>query len=117
MKNIGELLVDDEGLVIEWAPFVLKPDVAEQDMLSAAELAQSQFLRNQQGYIKRELLKGKDNQWVDLVYWKTQEDASAAAMAVHQSPACLTYFGMMENIDSENPEAGISHYQQKIIWN
>ena len=59
----------DNGVVIEWAPFEVREGVSDEELMQASERVQSEFLIKQKGYIKRELFRGEDNQWVDLVYW------------------------------------------------
>ena len=103
-------------VIIEWAPFTLKDGIEEQALLEAANAIQAHFLLKQKGYIKRELLKGKDRQWVDIVHWQSLADAEQAASDVLQSPICIEYFTMMTGIDLEDPAGSISHYQQKLIW-
>ncbi|AHK14653.1 hypothetical protein [Thalassolituus oleivorans] len=51
---------------IEWAPYTLKDGIDESDLIQAATDVETQFLKQQPGYLQRQLLKGKDNQWVDL---------------------------------------------------
>ena len=65
---------------IEWAPYTLKDGIDESDLIQAATDVETQFLKQQPGYLQRQLLKGKDNQWVDLVFWQSEQ---AAAQAGH----------------------------------
>ena len=116
MSNTAATSVQDKDVIIEWAPYIVKQGISEEELLHASSAIQSHFLEKQKGYIKRELLKGKDDQWVDLVYWASIEDAERAAQDVLQSPVCLTYFGMMVEVDYTDPGAGIFHYIQKAIW-
>ena len=44
--------------VIEWAPFTLKPGVDEATLLQVSERMQRDFLLGQQGFVRRELIKG-----------------------------------------------------------
>lgn len=99
-------------LVIEWAEFELIEGVSEETLLKASEEVQNTFLKNQKGFVKRELLKGANNTWVDLVYWESMEDAQRAVKNVANSPACLAYFQLMVSVDPDHPEAGIEHYEQ-----
>jgi hypothetical protein len=96
--------------VLEWAPFQLKPGVTEADLLAASEALQTEFLGGQPGFIRRELLKGKDGQWVDNVYWRSLQEAEQAAHQVMQSPVCIRYFELMADADHDDPSAGVSHF-------
>lgn len=95
--------------VIEWAPFTIGPGVSEEQLLEASEALQSEFLARQPGFVRRELLRGENREWCDLVYW---EDAAAARAAVEQaasSGVCLRYFQLMEGADHADPGAGVRH--------
>ena len=104
-----------EELTIEWAPFEVAQTVNDDQFIQAAQILETEFLQKQEGYVRRELLKGKDNQWVDLVYWASPEDAEAAVQAANMSDTCMQYFSLMVVV--ENAEAGISHYRQVASWN
>jgi hypothetical protein len=112
MTTINE---QTEELTIEWAPFEVSHNVTDEQFIKSAQTLEAEFLQKQDGYIRRELLKGKNNQWVDLVYWASQEDAEAAVQAANMSDACMQYFSLMVGV--ENADADISHYRQIASWN
>lgn len=101
-------------LTVEWAPFQVAAHITDDQLIEAANGIEQDFLQKQQGYIRRELLKGKDNQWVDLVYWASPAKAALAAQAANDSEACAQYFSLMVGV--ENAEEGISHYAQVKSW-
>jgi hypothetical protein len=98
--------------VIEWAPFVLADGVDEATLLAASEALQREFLSQQPGFVRRELLRGADGQWVDLVHWASQEAAEAVMQNVAGSPACHRYFSLMAGADTNEPGAGVLHLAQ-----
>ncbi|MDX1343649.1 MAG: hypothetical protein R3309_13565 [Reinekea sp.] len=100
--------------IVEWAPFTLAEGVTEQQLLEAAETIESRFLALQPGYIRRELLKKSEQEWVDLVYWSSQEDAEQAFQKAAESEACGGYFSLM--VMPENPETAVLHLQQMKQW-
>lgn len=102
----------DPQLVIEWAPFRLAPGVDEQTLLEVSEALQREFLQRQQGFVRRELLRGRDGQWADLVYWTDEASANAVMPAVGTSPACQAYFSLMVGADTSDPGAGVLHLQR-----
>ncbi|RIK40050.1 MAG: hypothetical protein DCC55_16255 [Chloroflexi bacterium] len=99
-------------VVIEWAPFELVAGTAEEVLMQASEVLQKEFLARQPGFIRRELLRGRDNQWVDLVYWESMEDAVQAAQNAANSPVCYAYFQLMVAADHDDPAAGVLHFDQ-----
>lgn len=98
--------------VVEWAPFRLAEGVSEEQLLRASNDLQVGFLAKQRGFVRRELLRGKDRQWVDVVFWEDQQTADEAMKAAAESPACHEYFKMMLVVDHADPSAGVLHFEQ-----
>lgn len=98
-----------DARLIEWSPFRLKPGITEPELLAASEMLQRDFLSRQHGFVGRELLRGANGQWADLVSWRDDESANAVMQAVADSPACVAYFQLMEGVDAADPGAGVLH--------
>jgi hypothetical protein len=101
----------DKNAVIEWAPFTLVESIDEEKLLQASQALQTDFLSKQKGFLGRELLKGKGNDWVDLVYWENREAAEQASQNAANSPVCYAYFQLM-GADHAEPGAGVMHFEQ-----
>jgi hypothetical protein len=101
----------DKNAVIEWAPFTLVEGIDEEKLLQASQALQTDFLSKQKGFLGRELLKGKGNDWVDLVYWENREAAEQASQNAANSPVCYAYFQLM-GADHAEPGAGVMHFEQ-----
>ena len=99
------------GKVMEWAPFRLRSDVSEGALLEAAARMQDRFLKQQPGYLNRELVRGSDGSYVDVIWWRSHADAAAAMPKVHASKDCLDYFDHMQ-IDSTNAGTSVLHFEQ-----
>jgi len=104
---------DSTNLTVEWAPFKVSKQVSDQQLFDAANALENDFLNKQPGYLRRELLKGEDNNWVDLVYWSSPEQAQAASQSFMESTACQQYFALMTDTDG----SGVAHYAQMKKWN
>jgi hypothetical protein len=100
------------NVVVEWAPFELVAGTDESVLLQASAALQQDFLARQPGFIRRELLRGKENQWVDLVYWENMDTATEAAQNAASSPVCYAYFQLMVAADHNDPAAGVLHFEQ-----
>lgn len=100
------------GTAVEWAPFRLAAGVTEAMLLEAAEGIQRDFLAKQRGFVRRELLRGPDGLWVDLVHWADDAAAHEAFSAAAESAACSTYFAMITGPDGDEPGAGMLHLQR-----
>lgn len=102
-------------LIVEWAPFILAAGVDEAALIEASNALQTDFLGKQRGFIRRDLLKGKNNQWVDIVYWNSQEEADQASKNAANSPACLQYFSLMA-VNNNDPGEGVLHFEQIKVY-
>ena len=105
----------NDKVTIEWAPFETASHVTDQQLIQYADNLEEQFLKTQQGYLRRELLKRGPNKWVDMVYWDSPENARLATKTAHESQVCLEYFSLMVGV--EEAEAGILHLYQVKQWN
>jgi hypothetical protein len=103
----------EHDVVVEWAPFELVEGADEAQLLQASAALQADFLSKQTGFIRRELLKGSDNRWVDLVYWRDDESVRRAMQAVTDSAACQRYFQLMASAEHNDAAAGVSLFRQR----
>jgi hypothetical protein len=55
-------------------------------------------------------LKGKANQWAELIYWESIADAEQAAKNAANSSVCHAYFQLMVAADPDDPAAGVLHF-------
>lgn len=84
------------SIAVEIVHFKIKARTNEQEFLQAsADMIQE--LGKLSGFIDRELLKGEDGQWTDLVHWKSMEHALKATDDVMRLPLCLAYFGLIDD--------------------
>ncbi|MCL6265578.1 hypothetical protein [Flagellimonas myxillae] len=103
--------MDKNHHILEWAPFTIKEGITEQELLQASKALQTDFLEKQSGFIRRELLVQSDRNYIDMVLWENMEAAHGVMEKVKDSAACSTYFALMEEADTSQPEQGVSHYQ------
>jgi hypothetical protein len=101
---------------IEWAPFKLAEGADEASLLRAADAIQDGFLAKQPGFVRRELLKGEDGQWADLVYWESADAAAAAMKEAAASPACFEYFRLMVGANQADPGVDLQHFERKKTY-
>ena len=84
--------------VIELVSVKTKPGVADADMLRASD-AVMEFLSKANGFVRRELFKAGENQWLDLVYWNSRAEAEAAMAQSMNQPCVLE---MMQLLDESS---------------
>ena len=84
--------------IVEVVLFKLRSD-ADEDAFMRANEALMPELRAMGGFIRRELLRSDDGQWMDTVYWHSHDDAMRAA-EIFPSLACAA--PLMELLDAES---------------
>lgn len=52
----------------------------------------NKFVNTQSGFVSRDFAQNEKGQWIDFLYWKTLEDAQAAAKNIESSPDCAEFF-------------------------
>ena len=102
--------------VIEWAPFRLAAGVSEAELLEAAEMLQRDFVDGQPGFVRRELLRASDGEWVDLVVWEDEASARAVMEAACASEAFRSLARLLEGVDPADPEAGVRHLRRVRLY-
>ena len=105
-----------DGAVVEWAPFRLAAGADEATLLAASETLQRDFLQHQPGFVRRELLRGADGEWADLVVWADERSAAVAMSSAEASPVCHAYFHLMEGGDSMDIGAGVRHLHRVRVY-
>ncbi len=95
--------------VIEWAPFKLAEGVDAAALLAASDVMQQGFLIQQKGFVRRDLVKTADGQWVDVVHWDSHQNAEQAMQEAMNNPVCFKYFELMVGVDHNDPSMGVMH--------
>lgn len=81
---------------IEMASFRLKPEIEETVFVAASDRFQREFLNAAPGFLSRELLRGAEGVYLDLIHWRSKEDAEAMMKTAETSPDCAEYFALMD---------------------
>ena len=87
--------------VVEWAPFRLKQGLDEATLLQASERMQRDFLARQDGFVRRELIKGAEGAYIDLVWWDSFAASQAAMKNAASSTAYRSYFTLMDRTNGD----------------
>lgn len=93
-------------LTIEVVLFKLKPGVEDMTFVAAAE-AMLPDLRTVPGFVRRELLRGDEDLWVDVVHWRSLSEALAAMDLMMTQPSAGPF---MAALDEQSIE--MLHLQQ-----
>ena len=93
--------------IIEFASFALGEDVDESTLIAASDALQKEFLSQQKGFMKRDLVRVADSRWADVIYWESRESVEQAMQSAPKSPAALRYFQLMANAENGDPSEGL----------
>jgi hypothetical protein len=87
---------EQAGKVLELVIFKLKEGVTREQFMATVD-AVSDWLRAQPGFVSRELSYAESEaQWIDIVWWRSMEEARAAGQAALSAPACGPMFSLIE---------------------
>ncbi len=82
------------------APIILASGKTEADLLKASEVFQKEFVDLQPGVLRRELVKTGEGKYMDIVKFRSPEDAADVMEKEKNSPVCHAFFAVM-NLDQE----------------
>ena len=82
--------------VLELVVFKLRDGVSREQLLGTVD-AVSRWARSQPGFISRELSYDADgDRWIEVVWWRTMEEAHAAADLAMSSESCAPMFAAID---------------------
>ncbi len=103
------------GTIIEWAPIKLAAGRTEADLIAASDAFQRDFLSHQPGFVRRELVRRGEGEYVDIVHWRSLDDAKAIMAKVETSPACRAFFSVMD-MDDADAAGCIDHFTSIAVY-
>ena len=92
--------------LVEITTFKLNNGVSSADFVKSAEQMQADFLKRQEGFIKRTLTQSGDTLWTDIVYWKNKESHSQAMQLAEKTEAVIPF---MEKIDFNSVKMNLTN--------
>ena len=91
------------------APIKLAAGKTEADLLAASDRFQKEFADAQPGLIRRELVRTGDGAYLDIVQFRSVEDAKAIIEKERESVACHAFFSVMD-LDAADAAGSIDFY-------
>jgi hypothetical protein len=84
------------GKVLELVVFKLKEGVSREEFLGTDD-AVSTWISKRPGFISHELLyDAEGDRWIEVAWWKTMEEAHAAAELSMTSESCAPMFALID---------------------
>lgn len=85
-----------EAKVVELVVFKLNEGVTPDELL-ATNGAVSRWAAEQPGFVSRDMAyDAEGDRWIDVVWWRSMEDARAAADAAMHSASCAPMFALID---------------------
>ena len=94
--------------IVELATIRLAKGRSEADLLAASQTFQSEFLDGQDGFIRRELVRRAEGDYVDIIHWQSRKHADAVMAKIEGSEAVARYFSLMD-FDPEKMKEAVLH--------
>jgi len=86
------------------APIKLAPECSEADLIVASDRFQQEFVMQQPGIIRRELVRKSHGEYLDIVQFRSQSDAEEVIGAEKTSEACHAFFAVMDMQDFDESQ-------------
>jgi hypothetical protein len=98
-------------MYVQLAPIRLKHGLDEKALLEASDAFLESFVSKQEGIMRRLLLRGRDGNYADLVFFRSKDDADRVTRIEETSEECLEFFEIMEAPDESLPDMGILSFE------
>lgn len=90
------VMINETQPVLELVLFAVKAGTTSEEVLATSERVTA-WVSGQEGFISRELLRSAEgDQWIDLVRWRTLDDARTAAKLAPQAAECQPMFSLID---------------------
>lgn len=86
------------------APIKLAKGKTEADLLAASDVFQKDFVAHEAGVLRRELVRKEDGSFLDIVQFRSAEDAKEVMAREMESEVCHRFFAVMDLEGAEDAE-------------
>ena len=87
---------NSESSVVEITSFRIKNNVEKEKFIEVAKKMEEEFLKNQNGYISRTLSVDENEQWIDIVFWRSKKDHLNALSESEKSQYALPFINAID---------------------
>jgi hypothetical protein len=96
---------------IALAPFGLKAGITEDTLVGASDRFEEEFASNQDGIIRRDLVKDSEGGYADIVCFRDLESIDRVIEAEQNSDACAAFFSIMTGDGSHRVYEVLKSYE------
>ena len=99
------------------APIKLASGRTEAELLAASDRFQKEFASQQPGLLRRELVRGKEGDYLDIIQFRSMKDAEETMAREQDSAACHAFFAVMDMTQaSDDPTEAVDIYQSLATY-
>jgi len=91
--------------IVKWKS---KPNISDQSMINAVNIMLTD-LKSLKGFLHQSLYKNSNDEWVDIYYWETEEDAHASNSSMADKPS---FKALIELIEADSVSIEVLHQLQ-----
>ena len=95
---------------IALAPFRLAAGITEDDLVAASDGFEREFAQNQDGILRRTLLRDGEGGYADLVFFEDLAAIERVVEAERNSDVCAAFFSIMDGADEHRVYEVIKSY-------
>ena len=97
-----------------FAPIKLATGKTEADLLAASERFQRDFVNDQPGVLRRELVRKGDGTYLDIVQFRSMKDAEEVMELEKRSDACHAFSAFMDTAEPPDESAVCEMFHQSL---
>ncbi len=97
------------------APIKLAAGKIEEDLLAASDRFQREFVNDQPGVIRRELVRKDDGTYLDIVQFRSMKDAEEIMELERDSATCQAFFAVMD-MEATDESDSVDFYQSLVTY-
>ncbi len=98
------------------APFRLAEGISEADLLNGSDTFQAEFVDKEPGVLRRELVAKEDGSYLDIIQFRSQEDALKVMEKEKTCSICHHFFSLLKMNDSSEAESGMPFYSTLAVY-
>ncbi|MDH5376748.1 MAG: hypothetical protein OEX00_00320 [Gammaproteobacteria bacterium] len=97
------------------AKIKLAKGCTEKDLLAASDTFQKEFVAHEKGVLRRELVKKSDDEYLDIILFRSQKDFEEVMEREQNSEVCHQFFSVMD-MDAMDESEAVEIYQSIAIY-
>lgn len=103
------------NLITVLAPIKLAAGITEAELMAASERFQKEFVVQQPGVIRREMMRKGNGHYLDIIQFRSMEDVEDIMEKEKSSVVCHDFFAVMD-MAAEAETGPVEFYQSLVTY-